>query len=127
DANLEIYGENVDDSANFSDTADVLDRARTTASVAWVADGVGSGYQDAPDVKTVVQEIVNRAGFAGPITLLLVGNADVDKTLQILAYELSGLDSSASLTVNYTEAASGTTRIPAIPGIPTIPSIGGAE
>src|SRR3990167_9832728 len=49
DPALTIYGHKVANSPNFTDTADLVNRAHTTASVSWIAIGVGAGvYVDSP-------------------------------------------------------------------------------
>jgi hypothetical protein len=59
-----VKGEDVDDSATFSTKADFDGRTRTTASVdidtITAEDALWYSY----DIKTIIQEIVNRAGWA---------------------------------------------------------------
>ena len=64
DINTVIYCNDVDDAANFTDEADVLSRARTTANTAWAEDAVGSGSQTSPNFASAVAEVIQRAGWA---------------------------------------------------------------
>jgi hypothetical protein len=69
-----IYGQAVDDAATFSTEADFKNRwgvnggtdARTTASVDWDNFGAWSlaSWYNSPDIKAIVQEITDRAGWA---------------------------------------------------------------
>jgi hypothetical protein len=72
---VDIYGENADDAAAFTTgAADISSRTQTTASVEWSfpqSSGASAwtiGYRGAnqrtPDLATIVQEIVDRAGWA---------------------------------------------------------------
>ena len=64
----DIKANDVDDANDFATEADVTTRvtsASTTASVVWTATLSGSGASNiSPDFKAVVQEVVDRAGWA---------------------------------------------------------------
>lgn len=64
--NLTIQGEDTDDAAAFSTHANFTGRTRTTASVAW--NGIGTWtlgqFYESPGITTIIQEIVDRAGWA---------------------------------------------------------------
>jgi hypothetical protein len=82
DPNLTIFMEDVDDSADFSADPDVTSRVRTTTSVDWVATGIGNnGYQDSPELKAIMQEVLGRGGWNGNVTVLLDGKDDLDDRL----------------------------------------------
>ena len=89
DANVDICGNDVDDANNFAIEADVTSRARTTATVAWIEDTLGVGWAQSPDISTVVQEIVNRVGWATgqDMCFLIDGKSDTDKDLQCRSYD----------------------------------------
>jgi hypothetical protein len=77
--NARIKGEDVDDAAAFSNLADFDGRARTTAEVDWnnvAAWANGSDY-NSPEIKTVIQEIVGRAGWT-PGNALVIFLDDFD-------------------------------------------------
>ena len=108
DANVVIYCEDVDDSANFTDTADVVDRARTTASTSWVTDGLGTSEVTSPDFAAAVQEVIDRASWASgnDLTVIFVGNSDTFKNFGIFA-EDDASGAPASIDLDYTEPGGG--------------------
>lgn len=63
--NSHIQGEDADDAAAFSTLADYDARVKTTALVAWdaIPSWSGGGERTSPDIKTVIQEIVDRVGW----------------------------------------------------------------
>ena len=65
---LTFYGEDIDDAPTFTSTAgDISGRTKTTASVDWnsiPAWNTTSELHDSPDLTTIVQEIVDRPGWA---------------------------------------------------------------
>lgn len=64
DPDLTLAGEI--DPADFTTTnSDISDRTLTTATVAWVASGIGTGsYQDSPDISAIIEEIVDDPAWA---------------------------------------------------------------
>lgn len=78
DADFKIYAEDVNDAVAFADAAGqrVLDRTATTAYASWVEDGVASGgagwYGSNIDISSVIQEIINRAGWVSGNDLALL-------------------------------------------------------
>jgi hypothetical protein len=65
--NLTVYAHDVDNSSDFSNAPLVPSRPRTTASVAWSAPRSEGWRADrayiSPELKTIVQEVVNRPGW----------------------------------------------------------------
>jgi hypothetical protein len=60
-----IKGHNTDNAPTFSTKADFDGRARTSAGVSWTIPGWSDAtWYDSPSITSVVQEIVNRAGWA---------------------------------------------------------------
>jgi acid phosphatase type 7 len=101
---LVIKGENTDNSAAFSGATNELTlRPKTAASIswspsAWIAEA-GSTAQRTPDIKTIVQQIVNRSGWVSgnSITLIITG------TGKRTAYAYEGSSSKApQLVIEYT-------------------------
>lgn len=73
-----VYGQAHDNAGTFTTTAyDISSRAKTTAYVWWSNTSSGVGWEVSPDIKTAVQEIVDRAGWASgnALVLLLTGGA----------------------------------------------------
>ncbi len=100
DANIDIHAEDVDNAVDFATTPDVWNRARTAASVAWVADSLGTSYVTSPELKTVIQEIVDRGSWASgnALVILLKGKSDVNKQLRPIAFEATD---SVKLDIEY--------------------------
>ncbi len=99
----DIYCEDVDDSAAFTTGANnISNRTRTTAKVDW--DGsVGSvGYVTSPDIKTCVQEVINRAswGSGHDLSVIFQAMSNTDFFLQF-TYDHSGATYAAKLNVKY--------------------------
>ena len=86
-------GEDVDNAATFSTTADYKARRGTvvggannnyltTATVNWdtvPAETIGQ-YYDSPDIKTIVQEIVNRAGWTSGNSMVMFWDDHADRS-----------------------------------------------
>lgn len=71
--NTRIKGEAADDAATFSDQTDFDGRTRTSAYIDWdniAAWTSGTDYAS-PEIKTVIQEIINRAGWASGNALVI--------------------------------------------------------
>ncbi len=89
-----IFGEASDDCAAFTTGAsNISGRSRTSASVAWSSADLGangSSYHDAPSLVTVLQEIINRAGWVSGNDLCLViqGGSTTTRDLTIEAQDL---------------------------------------
>lgn len=121
-----FYAEDADDAAQFTTGSnDISARSRTTATVTWssadlaanntkLADG-GTGWFQIPDVKTLVQEVVDRGGWASGNALVIVcqGSADSARDLGIFAYD-DATTVAARLEILYEDAAAPVTGTGAI-------------
>lgn len=106
DANGVIYGNDVDDANDFSTEADIRDRTRTTANVSWVQDGVWPSppqWGNTPELKTIIQEIVDRPGWAANqhIALLFIANTDAVKYFIPRAYDYDDHSLAPKLVIEY--------------------------
>lgn len=104
---LKIYGDDVDDSLVFADTASqrVNDRTTTTAAVDWDATWTGGeGYKQSPDIKDIVQEIIDRANWEEGNALTLIikddGSGSGDDA-KVTTYDNDPTEA-AILEINYT-------------------------
>lgn len=110
DINCKIYAHDTDNSDDFSDNAHIIsesDRPRTTAYASWVQDSIGTGFQGSSiELQSVIQEIIDRPGWAldNNLTLLYIANTDADKTTTILTYDSSS-SQGAKLHIEYTAGA----------------------
>ena len=108
--NLNIWGEDHDNAVRFTDVAgQMATRTKTSASVAWNdvpawgVVGETGVKQQTPDLKTIVQEIVNRPGWAGNAMVFLITGSG-ERT----AESHSGSDTKAPLLhVEYTTESVG--------------------
>lgn len=103
---VDIYCENVDNSADFATTADVVDRARTTATAAWSAPNTGTTdvAVNSADFTTAVKEVVDRAGWASGNALMVLlreSAGTAGESADYYFYENS-TTKCALLTINYT-------------------------
>ena len=101
--NLHLYGEAADASLPFTDTYTLVhERSRTAASVAWpISTAPASGtWFDSPDITQLVQEIVNRPGWAlyNPLSILVASDASSAQYVDVWAYDWSA-DLAAKLEI----------------------------
>lgn len=102
-----FYGQAADDAGVFTTGAsNISSRTRTTANVLWDNADLGvSGItaKAVPDMATVVQEIVNRAGWASGNALVIVchGDADTNRDLIVQFYDSNPAEA-ATLAIEYT-------------------------
>jgi hypothetical protein len=99
-ANITIVGEATDsahtfDSANFNSGYLLTDRPETSASVDWIVDEdwkIWTQYRT-PDLKTIIQEIVDRSGwkYGNPLALIFKGEdqgpSDYENAREFEAFE----------------------------------------
>lgn len=101
---LTIYGNAEDNALDFNDLQKIIstdDRPRTTANVPWVADGVGTQWQDKTGLEAIVQEIVDRDGWSSgnAIVLLFIAGSSI-KHLEFNSYD-AGSQYAAKLEVTW--------------------------
>lgn len=110
--NCKIYGEQNATPATFSTSADYQGRTRTTASVDWdvsTAWTSGTSYNTS-DISTIIQEIVNLAGWAsGNNLVIFIQNDGTTSSTRrnFRTYDYSGNSDGPTLTVTFTPPASG--------------------
>jgi len=103
--NMRMKGEDVDDSVAYANLTAANDAANTGASVVWrgAASWATSDVEVSPDIKTVIQEIVNRGGWASGNDLTLRLHYEDIATEE--DYEFKTFDDSAGvsalLTIQY--------------------------
>lgn len=96
DPNLVIYGNDVDNALDFNDLQSIIsegDRPRTTASVSWVANSIGTyAWKDKTGLEEIVEEIVGRGGWnsGNALVLLFIANTDIsNKAIEFFSYNAS--------------------------------------
>jgi hypothetical protein len=114
--NLVITAEAADNPSAPTTAADARGRTRTTASVNWspAAQTSGSSY-DTPDIKTIIQEIVNRAGWVSGNRILLFidsnGSNATSARREVRTYNYTGNVSGPVVSGNYTTLTAGTIAV----------------
>ena len=103
DANVDIHFERSVSAVDLATENDIINRTRTTASVAWVVDGLGTSDVASPSLVTPLQEVVDNFEITGNVAVHFVGRSDVNKSLQIDSYDRSAGEA-ADLHVVYTAA-----------------------
>ena len=94
---VDIYGNDVDDASAPSSVSDFQGKAKTTEKVTWTIPSSMSGgtYYDTPDITDVVQEIVDRAGWAADNDMMFIltpssWNSSTNWLLQYRSYNYGG-------------------------------------
>jgi len=86
-----MYGNDVDSANNFQNEAVLFSRTRTTATLTWNQTGLGTGWKNTPDLTSIVQEIINRPGWAANNDMCILGIATfygfADITLSFHTYD----------------------------------------
>ena len=105
----EIRGEDANNAITFTTYTDFLDRSRTSTTVSWSVGAWTAGmWYESPDIKVVVQEIVNRYGWdEGNAMVLFWGspNATSGGRRAAAGYE-AGEDKAVRLIIKYTTSQS---------------------
>lgn len=104
--NLDLFAEDVDNSNDFAGTADVINRTRTTATTNWnMVSASTSDWNTSPDIASLVQEVVNRAGWSSgnAISILAIAKSSLS-TFTFTAAAKDGSANSAKLNIDYTAA-----------------------
>lgn len=108
-ANFDIHAHAHDNAPNFTDTADVTSRARTSASVLWSEANLGVGWTTTcPESKSVLQEVVDRGGWASgqAMVMILAGLNAAWQFLRITSYD-GNASLAAKLNVTFTGGGGG--------------------
>lgn len=106
DVDGKFYGHNVDNASAWnigSATYDISNRSLTNASYSYTQLNLGTGYQNFT-VTTVIQEVVDRGGWASGNFLSLILNHAGSGNSALIA---NGATTYAQLTINYTAAGGG--------------------
>lgn len=103
-AGMVIYGCYGNDARVFETASnDISTRTMTTASVAWTGTNIGTNAtKNSPDLKTIIQEMVDYGLGSGDVVLLVDAVASTD--INARAYDGYPADA-AQLTIDYTPPA----------------------
>ncbi|MCH8839671.1 MAG: LamG domain-containing protein [Planctomycetes bacterium] len=107
---LTIFGQDVDDAATFGAGSNNLSiRPMTDAFVDWtnVENWVNNQWHDSPDLSAIIQEIVDRSGWAdGNDLVILIRSNDLNGKRQSFSHDDNGTKA-AKLHVEYVVSSSG--------------------
>lgn len=91
-----IYAEDADNPTAVSSAANGNSRVRTTAFTAWDNPrGAGTGVMNSPDIASVIQEIVDRAGWASGNAIQILFDDDgtsAGNSISLESFDNSGTD-----------------------------------
>ena len=101
-----IRGSGEANPATFNTDANHLtNRTKTSASVAWSATGLGTGDENTPELKTLVEEIIAIPSWASGNAMAFYITGSSGSALRFTSYDNgSGIP---SLTIDYTAPSSG--------------------
>ena len=102
-----IVGTDVDNVSAPSAASDGNHSLHTTATVSWSNPGTDGSQQTSPDIKTIIQEIVNRSGWSSGNAIMIQmfvsgtvsGGDSGSKTRDMRSYEYSSASKAAQLTI----------------------------
>jgi hypothetical protein len=109
---VDIYGEDVDDSAAFTTGSNnISGRTLTTAKVDWDTANAGApAWIDSPDISAIIQEIVDRPGWASGQDLAIILDLQSGVDMDVRMWDYTGNAYGARLVLSYTEAAAGLSK-----------------
>ena len=92
----------MDDAATFTTTNnDISGRTLTTAKVTWTATAMGTGVKASPDIKTVIQEIVDRAGWASGNDIVIIFDCLTNANTRFASWDHAS-QAAPSISIDYT-------------------------
>ena len=104
DINLTIVGNDADNAAAPANASEYANLVLTTATVAWELEAItATGFLKSPDITSIIQEIVDRAGWvSGNAVQILVKNNNSGTNSYLLSYTCNqGASYGAKLNVEY--------------------------
>ena len=105
----------VDDAVTFAaSSSDTYNsRSQTATAVNWTAADVGAGYVASPDIKSIVQLVIDRVGWQTNNSIAIITSSLTNGTsCRARSWDYSGNASGAKFNCTYT--AGGASAIPAI-------------
>jgi hypothetical protein len=105
---VNVLADDADNSAQPTAAANNLSgRTPTTAAVIWTANNIGTGWKSPADLSAVIQEIIDRAGWAsGNAITILLDARSVNNDFRFRSYEY-GAANAAKLDITYTPPGGG--------------------
>lgn len=107
DADVDIYGEDADDAATFTTANnDITNRTATTAVAVWTAGSLGTGWKVSADFAAVIQEIIDRGGWASGNDIVIVLKGRSTDPLRFETYD-AATGNLPTLDITYTAPGGG--------------------
>lgn len=107
DPDVTIWAQAIDDAAAFTTGSnDISGRTATSATVTWTATGIGTGAKSSPSLVSIIQEIINRAGWVSGNDLALILKGNSTNAFRFNAFDGGGADY-ATINIDYTAPAAG--------------------
>lgn len=108
-----IYGDDIDDSVTFSQAEGPTDRmaAKTTANITWDPGAwIGDAFNASPDISTIIQEIIDRAGWSANNDLSILVTDDSGGSWESKEYYTfdNAAGDAPKLDITYTAGSSDT-------------------
>ncbi len=104
---LDIYGEAADNANTYTGSStEISGRPRTASKVNWSGTDIGTGRKTIGDLKTIVQEIIDRPGWSSGNAINFLFDALSGIGLVIAAYDQDPADA-FQITIDYTPPAAG--------------------
>lgn len=108
--NVRIYGQQSNSASTFSDGADYAARTWCTATTNWTMGSTWLGWNNSPDIKTIVQELVNDySGLSSASIAFKIDDLDNTANHQFTNYE-GGSTSAPKLFITYLTVPTATTQ-----------------
>lgn len=102
-----LWGQAIDDAPAFTTAANnISGRTATAETVVWTATDIGTGVKNSPELAAIIQEIVNRPGWAAGNDIVLVLKGNSVSPFRFDAYD-GGAGVYATLYVVYSTPAAG--------------------
>ena len=102
---LKIRGEDTDDATTFSTLADFNGRSRTSASVNWTPSAwTADNWYNTDEIKTIIQEIVNRGGWAAnnDLVIFIEDNGSTTDSVRCYSWDYDDHSKAPKLHIEYT-------------------------
>ena len=106
DANFRIHMNDVDDAVAPTNVTEGKALVATTASTAWVEDGVAISVATSPDFTAAVQEVVDRGGWASGQDMMVMFLPNTDNTRQFRVRSYDNAGTIPEITITYTAPSS---------------------
>ena len=105
-----LHGEDADNAIDFVGVAgnEISGRTKTTANVSWAYPlGDVPGVSTSPDIKTIIQEIVNRGSWSSGNALVIIWESTTNDPVEWAQAEDFNTGTAAKITIGYTVGGGG--------------------